>query len=90
MNIKVLEKSKNKLLFEIEGETHTFCNILKEELWKDEAVVVSAYKKEHPLIGTPTMIVETKGKSAIDALKDAVKRLKKENSKAKKAFIGAM
>ena len=89
MNIKVIEKSKNKLLFEIEGETHTFCNILKEELWNDDSVVVSAYKKQHPLVGTPTMIVETKGKSAVDALKDAVNRIKKQNAKAKKAFLSA-
>ena len=90
MKLNVIEQSKNKLIFEIEGETHTFCNVLKDELWNDNSVTAAAYKKEHPLIGTPIIFVETKGKSAIDALKDAIKRLKKENNKMKKEFASAL
>ena len=40
MEIKVLEKKKNKLKLEIIGENHTFCNSLRKELWNDKAFKV--------------------------------------------------
>ena len=44
MEIKILEETKNKLRFHVEGEDNTFLNLLKEELWKDKAVKIAAYK----------------------------------------------
>ena len=32
MEFNVIEESKTKLVFELKGETHTFCNVLKKEL----------------------------------------------------------
>ena len=79
MEIKILEEEKRKMIFEIKGETHTVANLLEKELWKDEDVKAAGYNISHPLIGVPTMVVETNGKkSARDAVEDAVKRIKKQ------------
>ncbi|MBD3204680.1 DNA-directed RNA polymerase subunit L, partial [Candidatus Woesearchaeota archaeon] len=60
---------------------HTFCNILREELWNDSAVEVAAYSISHPLTGIPKFIVETNSKkTAKKALKNAVTRLKRKNT----------
>lgn len=80
MEFNILEKSKYKVKFELKGETHTFCNMLVDELWKDETVKVAAYKIEHPLVAIPQFIIETNNtKTVKKALQDAVKRLMKQN-----------
>ena len=85
MEIKVLEKSKTKLGFNLIEEGHALCNSLKKELWNDKEVNVSGYFIEHPSVGMPTFVVESKGKEPIKALEDAAKRLKKKNSEFLKA-----
>ena len=35
MEMKVIEEKKGKLVFELSGASHTICNILKKELWKE-------------------------------------------------------
>ena len=81
MEIKVLEESKNRTVFEIRGESHTLCNALKEELRKDKKVVIASYFVSHPDIDEPTFTIETKGSTPKKALMDATKRLKKQNDK---------
>jgi DNA-directed RNA polymerase subunit L len=85
MELKVLEAKKHRIVFELAGTDHTFCNALKQELWNDENVTVSAYMIEHPLIGIPKFVVESKG-DVKDALKDATKRLQKRNKDFLAAF----
>lgn len=80
MEINVLEDKKKKLVFELKGEKHTMCNVLREELWNDKSITVSSYNISHPIIGIPKFIIETDGtKEPKQALKDALKRLKKKN-----------
>ncbi len=87
MEIKVLEETKNRLVFEIPGESHTLCNALKRELWKDQNVRIATYSIKHPLIGTPKMIVETSpGSSPRKVLAKAAKSLKEEVSAFKTSF----
>ena len=88
MELKIIEDKKNRMVFELKGETHTFCNILRKELWNDKHVKSAAYNIEHPLIGIPKIIVETDGnESPKKALKEAVKRMQKVNDKFKKQFM---
>ncbi|MBW2982178.1 DNA-directed RNA polymerase subunit L [Candidatus Woesearchaeota archaeon] len=87
MEVKILSEKKNRLVIEIKNEGHAFCNALKKELWNDSHVKVAAYKIEHPLVGIPTLIVETDGKETPKkALTEAAKRLGKEADKFKTAF----
>ncbi len=81
MEVNVIEDKKKKFVFELKGEGHTLCNALRDELWNDKSVTVSAYNISHPLIGVPKFIVETDGKkSPKKAVKDAISRLKKKNT----------
>ena len=86
MKINVIEDQKNKLVFEIEGVSHGFCNILKEKLLEDSHVKTATYRVEHPLVNVPKMIVETDGASPRKTVVDATKRLKKACEKFESEF----
>jgi DNA-directed RNA polymerase subunit L len=77
MEFKVIEESKTQLIFELIGETHTFCNVLKKELQNVKGVQIATYKIDHPLVGVPRFQIETKGVEPRKALKEALKNLKK-------------
>lgn len=81
MKVTIIEDKKDKLIFDIEGETNTLTGALKKELWNDNHVKVSGYYIEHPLINIPRFIVQTQGKDAKKAVKDAIKRLEKQADK---------
>ncbi|HIH38183.1 DNA-directed RNA polymerase subunit L [Candidatus Woesearchaeota archaeon] len=81
MKVIIVEEGKDRLVFQIEGETHTLCNALKEELTEDKDVKVATYRQEHPLVALPEFLVETSGKPPRKALEDAVKRLKSKIGK---------
>lgn len=78
MEFAVLEESKNKIVFQLKGETHTFCNALKYELQQVKGVTIATYKIDHPLVGVPQFLIETKGIEPRKALKEALKSLKKQ------------
>ncbi len=81
MELTAKENKKNRLVFEVEGETQTMFNLLNKELWNDSNVKVAGYKVEHPLTGKIEFTVETSGTEAGKAVADAIKRIKKDNSK---------
>lgn len=87
MEIEIIEDKKNKLIFNVKNITHTFCNILKEELWKNDNVKVVSYAVRHPLIGTPKFIIETDGTEPRKVLIDAAQKLKKKFERFEKDVI---
>jgi DNA-directed RNA polymerase subunit L len=87
MKIEVLENTNKRMVFELEGADHTFCNVLKDELSHDSAVTISAYNGSHPLVGKPKFFLETNKESTPkEALERAVAELKKKNTAFGKAF----
>ncbi len=78
MEFVIIEESKTRLVFELKGETHTFCNLLKEELLAAKGVVTASYRIDHPLIGVPRFMMETKGAEPRKALKEALASIKKK------------
>lgn len=86
MEIKILEDKKNRIVLEIEGEDHTFCNMIKKELWNDSHVKIAAYNIDHPMVGKPRMIVETDGGDPRKSLTEAAKRVGKDLDKFKSEF----
>ncbi|MFW6013993.1 MAG: RpoL/Rpb11 RNA polymerase subunit family protein [Nanoarchaeota archaeon] len=87
MELKVLEKSKNKIIIQVKGESHTLCSTLKEELYRDENIKSAGYYIDHPEVGVPTLVVEAKtGTDVSDALQKACTRIKKANTNFLKAF----
>ena len=88
MKIKILENKKNKLVFESQDLGHTFCNVLKKEVWNGSHVKVVTYNIAHPLVSKPKMIIETDGsETPKNALLAAVQRLKRVSEKSKKEFL---
>ncbi|RME31173.1 hypothetical protein D6789_03505 [Candidatus Woesearchaeota archaeon] len=77
MELNVIEKKKGRLVFELPGEDHTFCNALKTELWNDKDVKAATYSVKHPLLPVPKFIIEAKT-DALKALKGAIERLQKQ------------
>ena len=86
MKLTVLEEKKNRLVFELDGVGHGFCNLLKTELWNDEHIKIATYSTRHPLIGKPKFIVETDGSEPKKALISASSRVQKICEKFEKDF----
>lgn len=84
MEFNVIEEDKSRLLFELKGETHTLCNALKHELMTVKGVIVATYRVDHPLIGVPRFLIETKGIEPRKAIKEALKSLRKKAQDFKK------
>ena len=78
MEIKILKEEKNKIEFEIIGEDHTLCNVIRNELWNQDNVEISAYNIKHPLISNPIMLVETSKGDPKNAIFNSVNSLKKQ------------
>ncbi|MBD3163954.1 DNA-directed RNA polymerase subunit L [Candidatus Woesearchaeota archaeon] len=86
MEMKVLEEKKGKLVFELDGVSHTVCNVLKKELWNDKHIKNVGYAIRHPLIGKPEFVVETDGADARKIVGSACQKLKKEFEKFSENF----
>ncbi len=91
MKIKVLKKTSNELNMEIEGEGHTFCNLLQKTLLEDKTTEMAGYDIPHPLTSSPTIYVRTKGTRKPEAvIKDAVKKVRTQNKEFRKSFEKAL
>jgi len=77
MEMNILEEKKGRLVFELEGVDHTFCNALKDELWNDKTVSISTYAIEHPLKPKPKFVLEANEPKK--SLKEASVRLQKKH-----------
>jgi len=75
MNIKVLELEADKARLVIQGEGHTFMNLLTQEILKDPDVDVAKYLIEFQF-SDPELLVTTKGeKDPLKVISDACRRL---------------
>lgn len=91
MKIKVLKREGNELKFELEGEGHTFCNLLQKVLLSSEDVEMAGYNIPHPLAANPIVYVRTKGsKSPEKALIEAAEKIKKMQKEFREALDKAL
>ena len=80
MELNIIEDKKSRMVFELVGEDHTFCNALTSELWEVKGVKTAAYNIRHPLVGIPKIILETDSKTdPKKALKTAIASIEKKN-----------
>ncbi len=75
MTIRMIEDKPEFMKFEVIGESHGFCNVLRRILIEDPYVVFAGYSLEHPLLSNPIMSVRTQDKPAKEALKEALEKL---------------
>ncbi|MHA1832438.1 MAG: DNA-directed RNA polymerase subunit L [Candidatus Baldrarchaeia archaeon] len=91
MKIKILERTDREMEFELEGEGHTLCNLLRKVLLEDEDVTFAGYRIEHPLIGKPKVYVRTNGeKDPLEAVIEAAKKIKKMAEEFREAFLNSL
>ena len=83
MEVQILEDKKDRIVFEIQGQSHTLSNALRKELWNDEHVKTAAYAVEHPLLDVPRFVLETDGADPRKTLQAAAKRVQKQLEKIK-------
>ena len=81
MNVNILEEKKNRLVFSVDGDTHTIMAALRAELASDEKVKAAGYNIEHPQKGRPTFVVETEGAEARKVVAAALRKLAKTSAK---------
>jgi DNA-directed RNA polymerase subunit L len=79
LRIKTIKKSKDELKLEIEGEGHTFCNLLQNTLVEDRSVTNAGYDTPHPL--TEKSIIYIKVKKDGNPRKVLERALKKINQR---------
>jgi len=79
MNVK--EEKKGKLVFELEGASHTVCQVIKKELWNNEHIKIAGYTIRHPLIGKPEFTVETDGEDVRKIVASACQKAQKNFEK---------
>ncbi len=82
MELKIIEDSKSRVIFELIGTDHTLANILKERISMQKGVKICSYNVEHPLISNPKFLIEAD--NAKKAVESAIDSLKKDNDEFKK------
>ena len=85
MEIKILKRTPNEMKIEIEGEGHTFCNVLQKTLLEDEEIEMAGYHVPHPLVDSAIVYVHTKSRRKPEtALKEAAKKILRRNREFRK------
>ena len=59
MEIEVIEKTAEKLKLKVNGESHTFLNLLRDKAWLAKADQ-AGYIIEHPYLSTPEVVIRSK------------------------------
>lgn len=76
MEIRLINKTDNKLEIEVIGENDTLLNLLKQRLLEDASVETASYIIGHPNLDNPRFIVHMKKGKPDAALKNAAKELR--------------
>jgi len=80
MEINILKETNESMELEIVGEGHTFCNVLRQELFNVEGVNFASYNLKHPTIGSPIFIVNLNKGKPKKALLDGANLLKEKTN----------
>lgn len=82
MEIKIIEDTKGRVVFELINADHTLANVLKEKISQQKGVKICSYNVEHPLVSFPKFLIEAANAKA--AIEGAIKDLKAENADFRK------
>jgi len=77
LEIRVLEKTGRSLELEVKGEGHTLLNMLVDFLNRRPDVEYASYVIEHPLVGTPRLLIRTKNRDPVEVLDEALDEIEK-------------
>ncbi len=80
MKLGIKSEGNNYVEITMEGEDIGLAGAIRELLVNDSNVEFAACVQDHPQVGAPKLVVRTKGKGALAAVREAVRKLKKEVS----------
>lgn len=86
MELIVVKKEDKNLVLEVREESIGFINAIREELWNDKSVSEAAFRKEHPYLAEPKIIVKTSRGEPEVALEKACERLIEKIEEFKEKF----
>ncbi len=86
MTVKILKQDKNTLEIDLGEIDQSLAVILVEKLNETKGVEFAAYKREHPIIGTPHLIVKTKGSDPAKVVGKILGEIHKEVTEFRKQF----
>jgi DNA-directed RNA polymerase subunit L len=89
MKVKILKSSKKDIKVELDGEGHTFCNVLQRILVENNNAEFAGYDLPHPLIGQPVIYIRMKNnedpkKVLVEAAKNLSTNMKEFENMFKK------
>lgn len=88
MEVKILKNEKTELEVEFVGADTAIPQLLVARLNDDKSVEFAGFKKDHPLVGNPRIILKTKKKEPAALLLEKLDELKAEVETLKKEFKG--
>ena len=90
MKIEVIKNEKDFVEFRMDGERHTFPNLLKQKLLGSKDVEFVSYILDHPTDKSARFALKTAGRSPKKVLEEAAKEIEEElddfDKKMKKAL----
>lgn len=86
MTVKILKSEKNILEIDLGEIDQSIAQLIVEKLNETKGVEFAACKVAHPVIGTPYLIVRTKGANPVGLVSKKLEEIKKEIGEFKKQF----
>lgn len=86
MEVKILSNEKGVLEFEMVGMDVAIPELLVAKLNEEKGVEFAGFKKEHPIIGNPKIIVRTKKKDPTDLVIEKIDEILGEVEEFRKEF----
>ena len=86
MELVMIEQEKHRVKFILKGEEHSFCDVLRKEIWQGKDVDISGYHVAHPQVSEPSFVVQTKKTDVNTVVLDAAERLHATATELKKSF----
>ena len=89
MMVKQLRLEDKMIEIMIEGEGHTFLNILTKMIQNNPEVNFTAYRIDHPHISHPRLVVSVSEGTPIEAIIEATKQLEEKSQEFIEKFTKA-
>ena len=78
MRLNMLESEAKRAIIELVDADHTVLLLVRDQLEQDPDVKTVTFAIDHPLVGTPKLVVETTRKKPQTVILDAIAALKEE------------
>ena len=89
MMVKQLRLEEKMIEIVIEGEGHTFLNILTKIIQENPEVSFAAYRIDHPHISHPRLVVSVSEGTPFEAIMEATKQLEEKSQEFIEKFTKA-